>query len=58
MPQADLYMLLKALERDVEAICVEHEGDDVCRRVTSLLRVYMRRVEDKTVSEFLKSYFH
>ncbi|MEO3993822.1 MAG: hypothetical protein QN229_05935 [Desulfurococcaceae archaeon TW002] len=58
MPHSDLYMLLKALERDVEAVCLEYEENEVCKRIASLVRAYMRRVEDKTISEFLKSYFY
>ena len=58
MPHSDLYMLLKALERDVEAICLESRESEVCRRIASVIRAYMRRVEDKTISEFLRSYFY
>lgn len=58
VPHSDLYMLLKALERDVEAVCLEFEESEVCKRIASLVRAYMRRVEDKTISEFLRSYFY
>ncbi len=58
MSRSDLYMLLKAIERDVEAVCLEFEDSEVCKRITSIIRAYMRKVEDKTISEFLRSYFY
>ena len=54
---AEMYLLLKALERDVEAVCYEAGDNEPCKRILSILRAYMRRVEDRSISEFLRSYF-
>jgi len=54
---AEMYLLLKALERDVESVCYEAGDPEVCGRILSILRAYMRRVEDRSISEFLRSYF-
>ncbi|MEM0093693.1 MAG: hypothetical protein QW753_04905 [Thermofilum sp.] len=58
MSQVDAYLVLKALERDVEGVCLEVEaGNEVCEKVLSLVRIYLRRIEDRTISSFLRSYF-
>ena len=54
---AEMYLLLKALERDVESVCYEAGDPEVCGRILSILRAYMRRVEDRSISEILRSYF-
>jgi len=54
---AEMYLLLKALERDVESVCYDAGEPEVCGRILSVLRAYMRRVEDRSISEFLRSYF-
>ena len=54
---AEMYLLLKALERDVKSVCYEAGDPEVCGRILSILRAYMRRVEDRSISEFLRSYF-
>jgi hypothetical protein len=54
---AEMYLLLKALERDVESVCYDAGEPEVCGRILSVLRAYMRRVEDRSISDFLRSYF-